>query len=106
MKNPSHSENAALDAAFSLANRKRWGKPVHASETALVWRGWSFCADELIDSGGNRYGQSEIRAIFYTRRLLMTYQDELEKLRPQKKRAEPMQLCLDLTPMWKMYAKW
>lgn len=106
MKNPSQYENAALDAAFSLANRQRWNKTVHASETALVWHGWRFYGDELIDSGGNRYGQSEIRAIFYTRRLLVDYRDELKKLRPQKKAGLPIQLCLDLTPMWKMHAKW
>jgi hypothetical protein len=107
MKQPSKNEEAALVAAFSLANRKRWNRPIHASETELVWRGWSFCADELIDNAGNRYGQSEIRAIFYTRQIIVDLKNELEKLRPpQPQAAEWTQLSLGLTPMWKMYAKW
>lgn len=104
MKSKSHHENAALDAAFSLANRKRWNKSIRASETAQIWHGWHFYADELIDSGGNRYSQNEIRAIFYTRRLLVDYREKLEKMRPKKKADIPIQLCLDLTPLWKMRA--
>ncbi len=104
MKTPSSLEHAALTAAFSLANRKRWNKPIKAAETSVIWQGWHFCADELIDSGGNRYGQSEIRGIFYTRRLLADYRDELEKLRPQRPSREPVQMCLDFTPLWKQRA--
>lgn len=106
MKHPSKNEEAALVAAFSLANRKRWNKPIHESETALVWRGWRFCADELIDDAGNRYGQSEIRAIFYTRQLLMDYKNELDKLRPAQTQKQWTQLSLGHTPMWQTHAKW
>ena len=106
MKQPSKNEEAALVAAFSLANRKRWKNPIQQHETELVWRGWRFCADELIDDARNRYGQSEIRAIFYTRQQLMDYRHELEKLRPKPEPHAWTQLSLELTPMWKMYAKW
>ena len=106
MKHPSQNEEAALVAAFSLANRKRWNRPIQPHETELVWRGWSFCADELIDDAGNRYGQSEIRAIFYTRQRLVDMKNELEKLRPPAEPHEWIQLSLGLTPMWKTHAKW
>ncbi len=106
MKQPSKNEKAALVAAFSLANRKRWNRPIHASETELVLRSWTFRADELIDNDGNRYGQSEIRAIFYTLQRLIDLKNELEKLRPPPEPHEWTQLSSGLTPTWKMYAKW
>ena len=128
MKNPSHHEEAALVAAFSLCDaldtingtrttdppaqiqrdpqltdppaRRQRPKQI---DTATTWHGWHFVGDELIDGGGNRYGQSEIRAIFYTRKLLWHYQ-ELERARKPIVNREPVQLCLEaVAPAWEVF---
>ena len=72
--------------------------------TSQIWDGWHFSGDELIDGGGNRYGQSEIRAIFYTRKLLWHYQDQ-ERARRPAINPDPVQLSFDaVLPAWKVMA--
>ena len=78
--------------------------PKLKKDTADIWEGWRFVGDELIDGGGNRYGQNEIRAIFYNRQLLRMYRSELDRLRPPPKPREPEQLTLGFDPAWKVFA--
>ncbi len=122
MKRPSDHEQAALAAAFSLCDAidaingtgvpdppaERVAKRPTSKNTRRpgqhpdIWHGWHFKDDELIDGGGNRYGQSEIRAIFYTRKLLWHYQ-ELERARRPVVKSEPVQLCFEAVPQaWKV----
>lgn len=126
MIRPSELEEAALVAAFSLcgaidainqtapvsasrdsdrsAGRQKPLKKPIALPTSEIWHGWHFRDDELIDGGGNRYGQSEIRAIFYTRKLLWHYQEQ-EKARRPVVNLDPVQLCFDaVLPAWKVMA--
>lgn len=134
VKRPTEQEEAALRAVFSFQQPidvprrdapTRKGKtprnqatavvevprrtktiifPKLKEDTAELWAGWHFVGDELIDGGGNRYGQSEIRAIFYNRGLLRMYKSELHRLRPPPKPRESEQLTLGFEPAWKVLA--
>lgn len=127
MIRPSQLEEAALVAAFSLRDaidtinqpasisaspsrdprprqHKRGLQKTPAKTTAEIWNGWHFRDDELVDGGGNRYGQSEIRAIFYTRKLLWHYQEQ-ERARRPVVNLDPVQLSFDaVLPAWKVFA--
>jgi hypothetical protein len=155
MRPPTHSEQAALEAAFSLADaidaitamtsieslekltsapieekrdrkksrnshsaeqlsricrpgwpvrEKRSQPPVRWRDPQNPWAGWRFVGLELVDDAGNRYGQDEIRALFYNRRRLRSLEETLKALRPPPPPREPQQLTLALEPFWKTHA--
>ena len=131
MKNPSELEEAALIAAFSFADaidtinkftrnppslpHSNWPIGENSSPSAIQrarsrkntkdpWKGWTFRGDELNDSGGNRYAPSEIRAIYYTRKLLWHY-ETLERSRRPVINRDPVQLSFTaVLPAWKVFA--
>ena len=96
MKRPTKMEEAALEAAFSRLQLFREKKNAEKN----IWKGWKFIGDELVDDAGNRYGQNEIRAIFYNRKRL-EYLDRLEAAARPPSENLPVQLCLPIEPAWK-----
>jgi hypothetical protein len=69
-----------------------------------LWEGWRVVGEELIDDGGNRYGQGEIRAIFYTRFELKTLRTRVAELEPRAPAWQ--QLELDLWgSIWREHAR-
>ena len=62
-------------------------------EKGDIWSGWICTNEELIDDAGNRYGISEIRAIFYTRQQIQTLTRIVKHLQPAPAQREPVQLC-------------
>jgi hypothetical protein len=64
-----------------------------ADSPANLWQGWYVDGDDLVDGGGNRYGMHEIRAIFYTRKLLWYYRERERAASPP---AEPLWLQFSL----------
>jgi hypothetical protein len=79
MKTPTKEEKAAIEAAFSLGNRQTKKR---------TFEGWSFMGSILIDDAGNTYEIDEIRAIFYTRRLLRYYESKISALSKPRRAPE------------------
>lgn len=119
MKRATHQEETALEAVFSFTDaidaiagikQPARSKPIKlprpsntfATETGPIWRGWRCVGENLIDGGGNRYGQGQIRAIFYNRQRIRALENTLLVLRPPSPASEPVQLALPLEPAWKM----
>lgn len=91
-------ETKTPSATKTLRNTAKW------RDAGDPWLGWSYEGLELLDTGGNRYGQDEIRAIFYNRRRLRHLENALLILRPPPKPREPEQLTLGFDPAWKVFA--
>lgn len=98
---PTDAEKTAVEAVFSF--RKETGAipgrgnttkhllNLSGATTDEIWRDWSLSGDDLIDPAGNRYGQCEIRAIFYTRGEIAGLRKRINELVPPPK-VEPQQL--------------
>ncbi len=101
MKNPSKQEMGEVKKAADLAIRhntitprivsaddeQRLKKTKHARNiesmtTAELWEGWCCRGDALIDSAGNKYGQNEIRALFYMKQEIQGLRMKVKKMTP------------------------
>lgn len=77
------------------------------SQTKKVsWEGWYFEGEYLFDDAGNQYDQYEIRAIFYTHKIMRELREELAKLKPPPAPREPVQLTLGFEPAYKLCRHW
>lgn len=73
---------------MTITTRRRRRSPLE-TETGQIWRGWSCVGENLIDGGGNQYGQGEICAIFYNRQRIRALENTLAVLMPPKAPREP-----------------